>query len=188
MDCRTDEQLMALLQGGDRAALSELVARYHAPLLGYLFRLTVSDTALAEDLTQDTFTRVLQSTSFQSGRPLGPWLYAIATNLCRDAIRAPAARTRAAISLDSLPEPPAVEPTPEGQILAAKQASDIRPAINALGEEFRVTLILRFYQDLALVDIARTLDVPVGTVKSRLHTAVRRLRLSLAKQHEEIKP
>jgi RNA polymerase sigma-70 factor (ECF subfamily) len=78
----TDEELMAHILAGNRAALAPLVERYQRPLFAYLYRLG-GDRALAGDLVQDTFVRLLEQRTYQAGRPFRPWLYAIATNLAR---------------------------------------------------------------------------------------------------------
>src|SRR5262245_7780873 len=75
VDQLTDEQLITRMMDGDTAALARLVERYHRPLLGYLYRLTSGNDALAEDLAQETFVRILQQDSYQSDRPFKPWLY-----------------------------------------------------------------------------------------------------------------
>ena len=81
---QTDEQLARQLQRGDTQALAQLVERHHSPLLGFLYRLTGGDRALAEDLVQDTLLRVLRtSQQYHAARPFKPWLYAIALNVAR---------------------------------------------------------------------------------------------------------
>ena len=71
------------------------------------------------------------------------------------------------------------EPGPEERALAAEQGSEVRAALAQLGEEYRVVLVLRFYQGFSLQEIAETLHIPLGTVKSRLSVGVHRLRAIL---------
>src|SRR5215510_8147671 len=91
---RSDEQVMAAAVAGDQMAFATLVTRHHAPLLGYLYRLTGGDRPLAEDLVQETFLRVLRQRTCQAGHPFKPWLYAIATNLARDHFKSAAVSQR----------------------------------------------------------------------------------------------
>jgi RNA polymerase sigma-70 factor (ECF subfamily) len=176
VDGLSDEQLVRRLMAGDSQALAALVSRHHRPLLGYLYRLTRGDHPLAEDLVQETFVRLLRQDSYQPDRAFKPWLYAIATNLARDAYRA-AARGRAVCLGDApLPDLPDAGPGPEERALVADQARAVRDALDQLGEEYRQTLLLRFYQGLRLDEIAVALDIPLGTVKSRLSVGTRRLR------------
>src|SRR5262245_56119811 len=87
-----DEQLMAAVTAGDQQALATLVTRHHAPLLGYLYRLTGGNRPLAEDLIQETFLRLLRQRARLADGPFKPWLYKIATNLTRDHFKSAAVR------------------------------------------------------------------------------------------------
>jgi RNA polymerase sigma-70 factor (ECF subfamily) len=177
---RSDEQLMTAVMAGDQVALAALVTRHHAPLLGYLYRL-VGDRHLCEDLVQETLLHVLRQRTYQSARPFKPWLYAIATNLARDYFKSAAARTsgREGGSEEALLQLYDDEPSPEEHALAAEQGSEVRAALAQLREEYRVVLVLRFYQGFSLQEIAETLHIPLGTVKSRLSVGVHRLRAIL---------
>lgn len=186
---RSDEQLMAAVMADDQAALAALVTRHHSPLLGYLSRLTGGDRQLAEDLVQETFLRVLRQGTCQPDRPFKPWLYAIATNLARDHFKSAAMRLHwqgndAEKALLRLHES---TPGPEERALAAEQGGEIMAALAQLGEEYRVVLLLRYYQGLSLGEIAETLGVPLGTVKSRLSVGTHRLRAVLLCATEEVR-
>jgi RNA polymerase sigma-70 factor (ECF subfamily) len=179
---RSDEELMAAVLAGDQMALSLLVGRHHAPLLGYLYRVVGGDQPLAEDLVQETLLRVVRQRTYQSGRPFRPWLYAIATNLARDhfksaAVRRSLQRRDGEETLLQLRDP---EASPEERALAAEEMGEVRIALAQLREEHRAVLLLRFYQGFSLQEIAETLRIPVGTVKSRLSMSLHRLRSTLA--------
>lgn len=173
----TDEQLARRVQRGYASELAPLVERHHSPLLGFLYRLTGGDRSLAEDLTQETFLRALRSIQqYQTSRPFKPWLYAIAVNVARDHFKR--AETRRAVTLIddellALPDPIDLEETTaiDGPRLAA--------AITALPVQQREAIILRYYQDLSLAEVASVLSIPIGTVKSRLSLGLRQLRLRL---------
>jgi RNA polymerase sigma-70 factor (ECF subfamily) len=152
------------------------VERYHAPLLGYLYRLTDGNRPLAEDLVQETFIRLLRQDSYQTGRPFKPWLYSIATHLAYDHFKSSSARR--IIHADEQVQSKWVDPAPgpEEQIQGDNRAEGITTALNQLGEEYRVTLLLRFYEGLSLKEIADVLQIPLGTVKSRLSVGTMRLR------------
>lgn len=173
----TDAQLARRVQRGHTSDLAPLVERHHSPLLGFLYRLTGGDRPLAEDLTQETFLRALRSIQqYQTSRPFKPWLYAIAVNVARDHFKR--AETRHAVTLTddellALPDPINLEETIEidGPRLAL--------AISALPGQQREAILLRYYQDLSLAEMASVLSIPIGTVKSRLSLGLRQLRLSL---------
>jgi RNA polymerase sigma-70 factor, ECF subfamily len=184
----SDEQLMASMIAGDQQALATLVTRHHAPLLGYLYRLTGGDRPLAEDLVQETFLRLLRQRTRPAECPFKPWLYKIATNLARDHFKSAAVRLRSSLgSVGLLGDEgnPLLhifdhDPGPEERALAGEQGSEVRAALARLSEDYRVVVLLRFYQGFSLQEIAETLQIPLGTVKSRLSVGVHRLRAVLA--------
>ncbi|HLI52057.1 MAG TPA: RNA polymerase sigma factor [Thermomicrobiaceae bacterium] len=173
---------MQAVMSGDQPALSVLVTRHHGPLLGYLYRLVNGDRQLAEDLVQEAFLRLLRQRSYRAGRPVKPWLYAIATNLARDHFKSAAVRRAGRDSDDSgvLLVLADTAPGPEDHALASERGSEVRAALARLSEEHRVVLVLRFYQGFSLQEIADTLEIPLGTVKSRLSVGVHRLRPMLS--------
>ena len=182
----SDEQLASRVMAGDRSALAVLVERYYGPLLGYLYRLVDGDRPLAEDLVQETFVRLLRQDSYQPDRPFKPWLYAIATNLVRDHFRSPASRQTVSIEDEVQPELNDPSPDPEELAQAVEQGRWIMLTIRRLGPEYRTVLILRFYQGLSLQEIAETLSLPLGTVKSRLSVGTHRLRDLLISTTDEV--
>jgi RNA polymerase sigma-70 factor (ECF subfamily) len=176
---RTDEDLAIGIQHGNTDDLAALVERHHSLLLGYLHRMTGGDRALAEDLVQEAFLRVLRSIGqYRHPRPFKPWLYAIATNLARDHYKRAGTRYAADAQLD---EEMTCGPDarPEDRLVADQEAQQVAAAVMALPAHQREALILRYYQGLSLAEVATTLGVPVGTVKSRIHLALRRLRTLL---------
>jgi len=181
MQERSDEQLMAAVMSGDQVALAALVTRHHAPLLSYLYRLVGGDRQLAEDLVQETLLHVLRQRSYQAGRPFKPWFYMIATNLARDYFKSAAVRQceRSVDEEQELLHLYDSAPGPEERTLAAERSNEVRAALARLGEEYRIVVALRFYQGFSLQEIAETLHIPLGTVKSRLSVGVHRLRATL---------
>jgi RNA polymerase sigma-70 factor, ECF subfamily len=182
----SDEQLMAAVLRGDRAALGVLVERHHGPVLGYLYRLT-GGRQLAEDLAQETFLALLRDSkaaTYAPERPFKPWLYAIATNLARDHFKSASVRHAAGEPEEALLTLHDDAPGPEERAIAADEGSRVAAAISRLGEEYRVALLLRFYQGLSLQEIAGAMRIPLGTVKSRLSVGTRRLRELLASMEE----
>jgi RNA polymerase sigma-70 factor, ECF subfamily len=189
MERLSDEHLLAAVLAGDMDALAALVVRYQAPLAGYLDRLVGPDWALAQDLVQETFMRVLRQHSCRGNRPFKPWLYAIATNLARDHFKSAAVQRATRWDDEFASRLPDWDTGPEEQALARERAADIADALGTLSHEYRATLVLRFYNALSLQEIADTLDVPLGTVKSRLSVGLRRLReVLVAAQVEEGAP
>lgn len=161
---------------GDASATRSLLERFHRPLYGTLLRLT-KNPADAEELFQETFVRALNAGSrFDPTRRFKPWIFTIATNLARD--RAKRAAHRATPELrapEDLPEDAAAR-TESRWILRA----DLATAIDALPEHHREVIELRYFEGMEEPEIAEAAGIPRGTVKSRLHHAIRKLRDSLA--------
>lgn len=144
--------------------------------------MTGGDRALAEDLVQETFLRVLHAIGqYRYPRPFKPWLYAIATNLARDHYKRAEMRYSDSASDDPMQWESANDPTDgiEERLLSASEAQRVATAVSTLADHQRETIVLRYYQDLSLAEIADALGIPVGTVKSRLNLGLKRLRVSL---------
>jgi RNA polymerase sigma-70 factor (ECF subfamily) len=160
---QTDEALAARLVDGDELALRELLRRYERPLAAFLHRQTGGRDV--EDLYQETWLRVVRHAArFDSGRRFSTWLFQIAVNLCRDWHRRPP------------PEPQLGCDEPQVAALERSDAAlDAARLLAALPAAQREVIVLRYYQDLSEADVAAILDIPLGTVKSRLHQAMARL-------------
>jgi RNA polymerase sigma-70 factor (ECF subfamily) len=181
----SDEQLLARLRAGERDVFGTLVRRYERELFGYLRRY-LGDDDLADDVFQNTFVQVyLKIQQYEPGRPVRPWLYAIATNQAIDALRRRNRRAdqRADATTtdeDGQPRPlfellPAAGDGPPETADRAEQRELVRAAVDRLPDLLRQVVILAYFQGLKYRDVAETLDIPVGTVKSRLHAALARL-------------
>jgi RNA polymerase sigma-70 factor (ECF subfamily) len=173
----SDERLAYGIQHACAEDLDRLVERHHAPLLGFLYRITGGDRFLAEDLVQDTFLRMMSRIdTYRYPRPFKPWLYAIAVNLARDYFKQAELR-----HTDSTPphfEVP-VTATPETEFVETEETQRVAAAMNRLPLFQREAILLRYFQELSLVEMAQVLQVPVGTVKSRLSLGLKSLKENL---------
>jgi RNA polymerase sigma-70 factor (ECF subfamily) len=183
----SDENLLSRLREGEREVFGTLVRRYERELFGYLRRY-LADDDLAEDVFQNTFVQVfLKIQQYEPGRPARPWLYAIATNQAIDALRRRNRRIAdrpadsiAAPDEDGEPRPlfellPASGDSPPDVAERAEQAKRVREAVSRLPELLRQAVLLVYFQGLKYQDAADILEIPVGTVKSRLHAALTKL-------------
>jgi RNA polymerase sigma-70 factor (ECF subfamily) len=169
-DERPDGELMALVARGDAAALESLYSRWERPLYQFLARHTGGRDV--DDLHQETWLRVVRASArYDPARRFSTWLFQIALNLCRVWGRRPP------------PEPvdPASIPAPVAEHADRDTALDVERLLSALSEEQRAAVVLRYCHDLPEDEVAVILDIPRGTVKSRLHAAVRRL-VALARE------
>lgn len=182
-----DEVLMGRYRDeGLQPDFNELIRRYERELYRYLARY-LGDAALAEDVFQNTFLQVhLKRALFEDGRPFRPWLYAIATHQAVDALRKTGRRPtvsldqRSGSSGDS--EPGTLidllvggGPGPLAELQEKERQAWVRTSVDRLPDTLKQTLILAYYQDLKYREIAEMLQIPVGTVKSRLHAALAKL-------------
>jgi len=187
-----DQELMARLQAGDVRAFELLYARYAHPLLNFFFQMCF-DRAAAEDYLQETFLRVWRARA--SYRPIGKvstWLFEIAKNfwfnerakIRRRPFATGAGGDEAQAQLALLPDA-GTEGSPPDAARASEVAEAIGRAVAELSEKLRAAFVLARYQQLPYAEIAEILDIPVGTVKSRVALAERLLRARLASYLEE---
>jgi RNA polymerase sigma-70 factor (ECF subfamily) len=165
---RSDEDLMTAIASGDEAALATLIDRYAARVHAYLLRHS-GNREDADDLLQETWVRVARSAkSFDTARRFRSWIYGIATNLARDLFRRKMTKERALRTLAvSPPATPGADPVDHGEL---------RERIARLPENMRAVLLLRYFEGMNEAEMAESLEIPRGTVKSRLHAALRELR------------
>ena len=175
-----DSDLIACAQQGDRQAFTELVLRHQNGVVGLIYRMC-GDPQQAEDAAQEAFVRVWQNlNSYKPQHAFRSWLYRIAANAALDSLR----RERPSADLDSLPLADA-SAGPEESTEEHDRTMRVRRAIARLSPPLRMVLILREYQELSYQEIAETLDIPTGTVMSRLNTARSQLRQELTASLEE---
>jgi len=177
---KRDEELMAEYLAGDSGAFDCLVRRYVDDLYGFFSRFVGNRTA-AEDLVQDTFLQVhLSAGSFDLNRTFKPWLYTIAANKGRDYLRARGRRPMQSLDLGQdeghAPSPAklleADDAAAADRATREEQRRRVQETIARMPEHLQFILVLGYYQRLPYAEIAQILDIPVGTVKSRLHSAV----------------
>jgi len=168
----SDEQLAASAAAGSMAALEELFHRYEKPVVRYLTRM-ISDHEEALDLFQETFLRAHDNLArYDPRRPFRAWFYRIATNLALDHVRKVARRVA----------PPEPEPDCLSVVSTATDtvlSEQVQTVVARLSEEQRTVFILRHYQGLSYAEIAEVCGSLEGTVRSRMHYAIRALREKL---------
>ncbi|TWU30329.1 RNA polymerase sigma factor [Bythopirellula polymerisocia] len=182
----SDEQLIASYQAAeDSSVFAELVSRYERELYNYLKRY-LGDASMAEDVFQTTFLQVhMKCDRFELGRAFRPWLYTIATNQAIDAQRRNRRHRR--LSLDrshsaggeevgTLMEVVATSAAnPYDTVESGEQAEWVRNEVAGLPEPLQNAVQLVYFRGMKYRDAAKLMSIPVGTVKSRLHAAIKRL-------------
>jgi RNA polymerase sigma-70 factor (ECF subfamily) len=180
MTTYSDEQLMSsLINDGDLEAFEELLTRYEKRLLIYIIRL-MGDYHSAQDLFQETFYRIFKHRkSFDTNLRFSTWAYRIATNLCINELKSKKHELELPIEDISLGKvsshrsPKGVNkmlsnPSTEEKLIKKELEEKIRNLVKSLPEKLRSIFILSKYQGLSSQEIAQILEMPLGTVKSRL--------------------
>jgi RNA polymerase sigma-70 factor (ECF subfamily) len=190
-----DADVVALAQNGREAAYRELVRRYERPVFSLVFRM-VRDRETAEDLAQDTFVKVLNNVErYRPEFKFSSWLFKIANNVAIDHLRkrqldtistdgsrhATTASEVEATSFD------VVEPGQNAleQLTSQELGTAIERAVGRLRPMYRSCILLRHVEGRSYEEIAQTLDLPLGTVKTYIHRARHELRKELADLREE---
>ena len=184
-----DADVARLAQQGREPAFRELVRRYERPVFSLVFRM-VRDSATAEDLAQDTFIKVLNHVDkYRPEFKFSSWLFKIANNVAIDHLRRrqvdtvsldgnPHATTADAVEASVL-DPEAPQESPLEELEARELGQAIERAIGRLRPEYRACILLRHVEGRSYEEIATTLDLPLGTVKTYIHRARHALRTAL---------
>ena len=178
----SDSELLQRYRQGDEQAFREIITRYKNPLYAFLRRFVNRDDVV-EDVFQETFLQLYSSRdSFDANRPLRPWLFTIAANKAKDALRK--MQRQATMSMGAMADAGdfsldevvnvlvSCETTPEDEVSAEETAQRVRQIISEMPENLREILILAYFEQFSYKHMAEILSIPIGTVKSRLHTAV----------------
>jgi RNA polymerase sigma-70 factor (ECF subfamily) len=167
-----DGTLVDLARAGSDDAFGVLVGRYRAPVVRLAYRLT-RDADEAHDIAQDSFMRAYRRIrDFQPDRPFARWLFVIARNASLDAIR----RRRRAAALVTVTDGPLEDIGPEDAALRNDEAARVHSALEALPANYRDVLELYYLRGFRYREIALALDIPIGTVKTYISRAKRKLR------------
>jgi len=178
----TDTELLVRYRQGDEQAFREIVDRYKNSLYAFLRRF-VSQQEVVEDVFQETFLQLYTSQeSFDTNRPLRPWLFTIAANKAKDMLRK--MQRQSTMSMGTLADAGDVsvdevvniltsyDTTPDQEASQDEIAQRVRQVIADMPENLRGILILAYFEQFSYKHMAEILSIPIGTVKSRLHTAV----------------
>jgi len=181
-----EARLAKLSLGGDRRAFAELVEMYKDRIFHLAYRM-LGNNQESEDVVQETFLRVFTNLHrYDESQKFSTWIYRIATNLCIDRLR----KRKTYYSLDADMSDNSEgsdwysllssnEKTPESHMLLSETQEQVRKAIETLPEKYKSVVILRYLHDLSLQEIGEVLDMPVTTVKTRVHRGREYLRKKL---------
>lgn len=181
----SDEQSMWRVQmQDDEAAFARLIRRWERPIQRVCIRM-LGDPRRGEDLAQEAFLRVFaKRKEFRPDRKFSTWIWRIALNLCYDELRRRARRNETSLEeaygetlvLEGVSGP---EASPDEALAKQEQSERVQDALMRLPEIYRVVLVMRHYEDLKFREIAEVLQVPEGTIKSRMAEGLSKMRLLL---------
>ena len=170
----SDKELILRFQQGDELAYVELVNRYRNRLINFVFRF-VGTKEESEDIVQDTFVKLYEKKDYY--RPINEfstWIFTIASKLAKTELRKRKRRKTSSLSdlgLENKDFDVPVQDTTDEETLDEFADSQIQDAIQSLQIHFRTALILRDIEELSYEEISKILDVPLGTIKSRINRA-----------------
>jgi RNA polymerase sigma-70 factor (ECF subfamily) len=168
-----DAALMTALNEGDTGAFNELYTRYHKRLLYYFYRMLGNSNEKARDFMQDIFVKIIERPlMFDTSRSFSTWLFSVAHNMCKNEYRRNHVRRNVTIDENMDSYPANSELNNQESRLTADQ---IFIEINELGEIEKTAFLLYYREDFSLQEIGQVLDLPEGTVKSKLFYARRKI-------------
>ncbi|MEI6411772.1 MAG: sigma-70 family RNA polymerase sigma factor [Bacteroidota bacterium] len=167
-----DEALMQRIAQRDERAFAALYDRYGARIYRYFYRMLWQDAGKAEDFAQDLFLKIIEKPHlYNPDHSFRTWIYAVALNMCKNEYRR---KVPALQELDTAFPEPQEYFIPESLDRPLLEAA-LRTAIENLSESHRQCFVLRYQEELTVPEIAEIVGCPSGTVKSRLHHAVRQI-------------
>jgi RNA polymerase sigma-70 factor (ECF subfamily) len=184
-----ETRLAKLSRNGDRRAFAELVDLYKDKIYHLGYRM-LNQRQEAEDVVQETFLRVYTNLDrYDENQKFSTWIYRIATNLCIDRLR----KRKPSYSIDAeLPEGEGTDwhamlasddASPETELILSETQQHIREAIQSLPDKYKSIVVLRYLHDLSLQEISDILEMPVTTVKTRVHRGREFLRKKLESEY-----
>ncbi|EFM11652.1 RNA polymerase, sigma-24 subunit, ECF subfamily [Paenibacillus curdlanolyticus YK9] len=180
----TDDELVQGMARGEQACFEAFVQRHHAPLSGYLQR-QLRDAQKAEDFVQETFLRFLRQLKERSiPDNAQAWLYRVALNLCRDYWKSAQYHTDNRLMAE-MPEQRDMQTSVVELAERQETRQEIIRSLDELPDVQKQVVMLRFFQDLKLQDIAEALQLPLGSVKTHLYKGLRKLKDRLKPDKEE---
>lgn len=187
----SDEQIVERALAGDTEAFGELVRRWERPIFALSFGM-LGSAEDARDATQETFLAAFRNLrGFRGEAKVSSWLHRIAVNQCITRQRRARVRPETALEADAdgkIQAPQLVAPaqaSPARRAERRERNEAVRRAVNALPAELREVIVMKEFEELTFQQIAETLGIPLSTVKSRLYTALKQLRMRLEEHGTE---
>lgn len=177
----TDEDLMRSFTEGDKRAFEIIYERYEAFMVNFFYRKLWSDRIKAEDFAHNLFTKIIDKPeSFDLNRNFKTWLFSVANNMCKNEYKKQEVRKNTGYDIPDGVEAKDETRQADVNVDASNFNEELKAELNKLNEKHREVFMLRHFEGLSLNEIAETLEINAGTVKSRLHHATKTLAEKLA--------
>tara|TARA_B100000123_G_C25611736_1_gene376076 strand:+ start:129 stop:716 length:588 start_codon:yes stop_codon:yes gene_type:complete len=180
----SDEELMKLLSKGNQRAFDEIYLRYSDVLFGYFMKMLARDKEKCEDMVHDLFAKIIRKPDyFNVNRSFRTWVFSVACNMCKNEYKRMSVRKHVSNDFEPTKSLQAESDTLK-KVQESTFSESFYKALNALDEKHKNVFALRHFEGLSMKEIAETLEINEGTVKSRLFYATK----TLAKELKEFNP
>lgn len=170
----SDEELMRFYVEGDDRAFQEVYGRYENFMVNFFYRKLWSNRIKAEDFTHDLFAKIIaKPTSFDPSRSFKTWLFSVANNMCKNEYKKQEVRKNTAYDVPEGYEAKDTRMSADKEVDKGNFKEKLNQELKKLNEKHREVFMLRHFEGLSLKEIAETLEINTGTVKSRLHHATK---------------
>ena len=177
----TDEDLMHCFIDGDKVAFEHIYARYESFMVNFFYRKLWSDRIKAEDFTHDLFAKIIDKPElFDLTRNFKTWLFSVANNMCKNEYKKQEVRKNTGYDVPEGMDAKDEEVLPDQAVDKSNFEEQLKKELDKMNEKHREVFMLRHFEGLSLNEIAETLEINAGTVKSRLHHATKTLAEKLA--------
>ena len=172
----TDEDLMRSYIEGDRMAFEQIYDRYEQYMINFFYRKLWRDRIKAEDFTHDLFTKLIDKPDvYDPARPFKTWLFSVANNMCKNEYKKQEVRKNTGYDIPEGHEAKDGAELPDKEVDKSNFNEQLKIELEKLNDKHREVFMLRHFEGLSLKEIAETLEINAGTVKSRLHHATKTL-------------
>lgn len=172
----SDEELMVSIVKGDKSAFHVLYGRYSGPMKGYFKKMLWNDNEKSEDFVHDLFAKIIRNPkSFDSSRKFKTWFYSVANNMCKNEYKKQEVRKNTTSGLDHVYAMKDNSSDVIKEVTESLFKDEFNKSLNLLDEKHKSIFLLRHVQGLSVKEIASSLLIKEGTVKSRLYYATKYL-------------
>lgn len=169
---KTDSELMELLAKGKKEAFKEIYNRYEKKMLSFFYRMLGGDIEKSKDFLHDLFLKIIERPEmFGLSKKFSSWIYAVATNMCKNEYRRASIRQNADIKHGLNNETIYQNDNYDARLFR----NSLEKELANLDEKHRIVFILRFIEEKSVNEIAEILECPAGTIKSRIHYTLKHL-------------